>query len=64
MYRSSLICVNLPRCALTRVGWVAGALEDLLQAQEVLLALAAWVSEVLPAAQLRKLNQDHLNEEQ
>lgn len=41
---------------LTWVGWVARALEDLLQAQEVLLALAAWVAEVLPAPKLGKLH--------
>ncbi len=48
----------------TRVGGVAGAAQHRLQAQEVLLAHAARVAEVLPASQLRELHEDDLDEEE
>ena len=49
---------------LTWVGRVARALEDCLQAHEVLLSLTARLPEVLPAPDLRELHEDDLDEEQ
>mmetsp|Transcript_11183 Transcript_11183/g.33542 ORF Transcript_11183/g.33542 Transcript_11183/m.33542 type:complete len:262 (-) Transcript_11183:280-1065(-) len=48
----------------TGVAGVAAALECLLQAQEVLLTLAARVAEVLPPLELSELHEDDLNPEQ
>lgn len=48
----------------TRVGGFAGALQEVLEAQEVLLAHGARVVVVLPAAELCELHQHDLNPEQ
>jgi hypothetical protein len=48
----------------TRVGRLSRALEDILQAEEELLAHGAGVLVVLPAAELSELHKDHLDPEE